>query len=47
MQAMFAYMMLSSTPSEDAARDFANMDGRRDSTQTLFKPAEPAPETLV
>jgi hypothetical protein len=47
--AMFAYMMLGSTPSGDAytARDFENMGRQAGFTRTRFKTAEPSPETLV
>jgi ubiquinone/menaquinone biosynthesis C-methylase UbiE len=47
--AMFAYMMLGSTPSGDAytASDFENMGRQAGFTRTRFKTAEPTPETLV
>jgi ubiquinone/menaquinone biosynthesis C-methylase UbiE len=47
--AMFAYMMLGSTPAGDAyiASDFENMGLQAGFSRTLFKTAEPSPETLV
>jgi len=47
--AMFAYMMLGSTPAGDAyiASDFENMGRQAGFSRTLFKTAEPSPETLV
>jgi hypothetical protein len=47
--AMFAYMMLGSTPSGDAytQSDFESMGREAGFARTLFKNAEPTPETLV
>jgi len=47
--AMFAYMMLGSTPSGDAytASDLEDMGRQAGFSRILFKTAEPTPETLV
>jgi hypothetical protein len=47
--AVFAYMMLGSTPSADAytASEFENMGRQAGFTRTMFKTAEPTPQTLV
>jgi O-methyltransferase domain len=47
--AMFAYMMLGSTPSGDAytASDLEDMGRQAGFSRMLFKTAEPTPETLV
>ena len=47
--AMFAYMMLGSTPSGDAytANEFENRGRQAGFTRTRFKTAEVTPETLV
>ena len=46
---MFAYMMLGSIAAGDAyiASDFENMGQQAGFSRTLFKTAEPSPETLV